>query len=181
MSLVTPMFRGNFPEVGPLMPVSLTGPNPTLADSNVIFEALMQRTMVFERLLFSKVGSGRITAVIYIGDQVMNLEPFDAELLGSPNSFGVRLSLPLAEAGVKVRMQLQWHPFPWTAQMSPKEFARRKRTKDWTLAWEGHRLTIKPKQAKRRGIVADRLPELTIPDWHDSVQIYCTFLGRVIL
>jgi len=180
MSLVTPMFRKPFPDVGPMMPVALSGPNPTLAAPSVIFEAQMQRAMLFQRLVFSKVGSGRITAVIYIGADIMNLEPFDAELLGSPNTFGVRLRFPLAEPGVKVQMQLHWYPGPWTAQMSPQEFARRKRTKDWTLAWEGHRLTIKPKQAKRRRIVAGRLPDLTIPNWHDSVKIHCMLLGRVI-
>ena len=163
-----------------MMPVPLVGPNPTVKAPTVYLEAQMTRPMEFSRILFSKVGSGRLSGMLYIGHRLLSREAFDPELFGSPNGFGMQLNLPRADPGVIVRLHLMWIPGPWTCQMSPTEFARRKRSGNWRVSWEGNVLTIKPAQAKRRLVTAGRLAALSIPDWHDSVQINCALLGYIL-
>jgi hypothetical protein len=163
----------------PLMPLSLVGTNPTVTAPTVMFEGMPQRDFQVERMLFSKVGRGRLSAVLYVGQSIESLEPFDPETF-SVGGFASRLKLPMISAGMKIRLQLTWHPAAWTCRMTAEEFARRKRDNDWVVNWCHHHLTIKPKMATRRNVGAVKMPPLLIPDFEDHVKVMVTLLGRLV-
>jgi hypothetical protein len=162
-----------------IMPLPLTGFNPTLLFRTQSFQARPIRDCLIHRFLFSKVGTGRITAMLFLNDELQTPEPFDADLIGSPQLLGVRLKFPVVRAGSVIRAELTWHPAPWLCRMSLKEYERRKRLGNWAVSWLGHRLRIEGDKAKRRRVVDRREPKLSIPDFHQGVLISACFLVRI--
>jgi hypothetical protein len=162
-----------------MIPLPLTGPNPTLTCRTVTWVARTTKTCTIERLLFAKQGNGRITAKIWVESNLQTPEPFDAEMIGSPSAFGTRLYFPTIDAGITLRAELTWHPGAWLCRMSAKEYQRRKRTDNWAISWFGQRLRIEADKAKKHRVTNRREPKLSIPDFHQVAIVSCSLLVSV--
>ena len=95
----------------PLPMTGSTGSNTfTAALQSITFEGQIQKPFRGERLLVSttRVGAsatGRLIAQLFVGTDLQQLDVpgFDAEQVGTPNAFGVRLTMKPAQPGVKMR------------------------------------------------------------------------------
>jgi hypothetical protein len=93
----------------PLQPLALGGIyNSSL--SIITFQGQLQKPFRGERLLVSTVRTGatavgRLLTQFFIGTDLMqaDIQGWDAELIGNPNSFGTRLTMKAAEPGVLIR------------------------------------------------------------------------------
>lgn len=93
----------------PLQPLANSGTfNSTL--SVITFQGQLQKPFRGERLLTSTVRTGtsavgRLLTQFFIGTDLMqaDIQGWDAELIGNPNSFGTRLTMKAAEPGVLIR------------------------------------------------------------------------------
>jgi len=97
-----------------LLPLPLSG-NPGATFSSTVnaitFEGQIQKPFKGERILVSTVRTGatavgRLIAQLFVGTDLNQLDVpgFDAEQLGDPNAFGVRLSMKPAQPGVFLRL-----------------------------------------------------------------------------
>jgi hypothetical protein len=82
----------------------------TASLSQITFQGQLQKPFRGERLLVSTVRTGttavgRLLCVLYVGTDLQQAEiaGWDAELVGSAQSFGTRLTLMAAEPGVLIR------------------------------------------------------------------------------
>ena len=97
-----------------MLPLPLIGqPSNTfaLATQNITFSGTLQKPFRGERLLVSTVRTGAsatgiILASLFVGTDLQQLDvtQFDAEQVGAPNAFGVRLSMSPAQPGVLIRL-----------------------------------------------------------------------------
>lgn len=78
--------------------------------STITFQGQLQKPFRGERLLVSTVRTGttaigRLLTQFFIGTDLMqaDIQGWDAELIGNPNSFGTRLTMKAAEPGVLIR------------------------------------------------------------------------------
>lgn len=78
--------------------------------SIITFQGQLQKPFRGERLLVSTVRTGttavgRLLTQFFIGTDLMqaDIQGWDAELIGNPNSFGTRLTMKAAEPGVLIR------------------------------------------------------------------------------
>jgi hypothetical protein len=98
-----------------LLPLPLTGTggvntfSATLA--NITFEGQLQKPFRGERLLVSVVRTGasavgRLISQLFVGTDLQQLDVpgFDAEQVGDPQAFGVRLTMKPAQPGVFLRL-----------------------------------------------------------------------------
>jgi len=103
--------------IGPdqgLLPLPLTGNNGNLFDAttaNITFEGQLQKPFRGERLLVSVVrtrasAGGPTIAQLFVGTDLQQLDVtgFDAEQVGDPGAFGVRLTMKPAQPGVFIRL-----------------------------------------------------------------------------
>ena len=96
----------------PLPMTGSTGSNTFAAALQTItFEGQIQKPFRGERLLVSttRVGAsatGRLIAQLFVGTDLQQLDVpgFDAEQVGTPNAFGVRLTMKPSQPGVKIRL-----------------------------------------------------------------------------
>lgn len=176
----------------PLMPLPLIGPSPNFRNRTSTYVGMPQHVFKPERLLVSKVGNGRFTAQLFIGNELhMGAEStdFDPELIGHPQSFGALLNIRAIEPGTQLRLVVTWHPPPYSCVMSIEEFERRSNENDWTstvyVDGEQYRLTIDHRKvglqmvdvATYRKLQRQRLTR----DFTPYVQFNAMFLGRCIL
>lgn len=120
ISVVKPKFRMSqvapgviAPDQG-LLPLPLTGRPSNLFDLNtatITFEGQIQKPFRGERLLVSAVRTGttavgRLISQLFVGTDLQQLDVpgFDAEQVGDPNAFGVRLTMKPAQPGVFIRL-----------------------------------------------------------------------------
>jgi hypothetical protein len=98
-----------------MLPLPLTGSTGsntfTAALQTVTFEGQIQKPFRGERLLVSTVrvgasATGRLISQLFVGTDLQQLDVpgFDAEQVGTPNAFGVRLTMKPAQPGVKIRL-----------------------------------------------------------------------------
>lgn len=97
-----------------LLPLPLSGvPSNTfdLNTSSITFQGQIQKPFRGERLLVSTVrtgtsATGRLIAQLFVGTDLNQLDVpgFDAEQVGDPNAFGVRLAMKPAQPGVFLRL-----------------------------------------------------------------------------
>jgi len=97
-----------------LLPLPLQGTNGnqfTSAINQITFEGQIQKPFRGERLLVSTVRTGatavgRLIAQLFVGTDLNQLDVggFDAEQVGDPNAFGVRLAMKPAQPGVFLRL-----------------------------------------------------------------------------
>ena len=102
------------PDQGMLpLPLSGTGGSNTfaLATQAITFEGQIQKPFRGERLLVSTVRTGtsavgRLISQLFVGTDLQQLDVpgFDAEQVGTPNAFGVRLTMKPAQPGVFIRL-----------------------------------------------------------------------------
>jgi len=97
-----------------MLPLPLTAPNNNtfnLANPTLTFEGQIQKPFRGERLLVSTVRTGatavgRLISQLFVGTDLQQLDVpgFDAEQVGDPNAFGVRLTMKPAQPGVFIRL-----------------------------------------------------------------------------
>jgi hypothetical protein len=97
-----------------LLPLPLSGqPSNTFTSSvaNITFEGQLQKPFRGERLLVSvtRTGAsavGRLISQLFVGTDLQQLDVpgFDAEQVGDPQAFGVRLTMKPAQPGVFIRL-----------------------------------------------------------------------------
>jgi hypothetical protein len=97
-----------------LLPLPLSADNSGTFDAthlNLTFEGQIQKPFRGERLLVETVRTGtsaigRIIAQLFVGTDLQQLDVpgFDAEAVGNPNAFGVRLTMKPAQPGVFIRL-----------------------------------------------------------------------------
>lgn len=98
-----------------LLPLPLTGPGGVLtfnaATPSISFEGQIQKPFRGERLLVSTVRTGtsavgRLISQLFVGTDLQQLDVpgFDAEQVGTPTAFGVRLTMKPAQPGVFIRL-----------------------------------------------------------------------------
>lgn len=97
-----------------LLPLPLTGqPSNTFTSvlNNITFEGQIQKPFRGERLLVSVVRTGttavgRLISQLFVGTDLQQLDVpgFDAEQVGDPAAFGVRLTMKPAQPGVFIRL-----------------------------------------------------------------------------
>ena len=83
----------------------------TAAINQITFQGQLQKPFRGERLLVSTVRTGasavgRLSSLLWVGTDLQQIEinGFDAEQVGSPAAFGVRLAMKPAQPGVFIRM-----------------------------------------------------------------------------
>lgn len=100
-----------------LLPLALTGPggNTTFSATvnSIIFQGSLQKPFRGERVLVTTTrtgtsSTGRLLTLPFVGTdlQLADVTPIDIEQLGSPQSFGTRLTMHAAEPGVLFRMSI---------------------------------------------------------------------------
>lgn len=98
-----------------LLPLPLTGTGGVntfgAALANITFEGQLQKPFRGERLLVSVVRTGasavgRLISQLFVGTDLQQLDVpgFDAEQVGDPQAFGVRLTMKPAQPGVFIRL-----------------------------------------------------------------------------
>ncbi len=97
-----------------MLPLPLAGTPSSTFDVNInaiTFEGQIQKPFRGERLLVSTVRTGttavgRLIAQLFVGTDLNQLDVpgFDAEQIGDPNAFGVRLAMKPAQPGVFIRL-----------------------------------------------------------------------------
>lgn len=98
-----------------LLPLPLTGSTGvstfSAALNTITFEGQLQKPFRGERLLVSVVRTGasavgRLISQLFVGTDLQQLEVqgFDAEQVGDPAAFGVRLTMKPAQPGVFIRL-----------------------------------------------------------------------------
>lgn len=98
-----------------LLPLPLSGSGGTntftAAISSITFEGQLQKPFRGERLLVSVVRTGassvgRLISQLFVGTDLQQLDVpgFDAEQVGDPQAFGVRLTMKPATPGVFIRL-----------------------------------------------------------------------------
>lgn len=97
-----------------MLPLPLSAANNNtynLANQALTFEGQVQKPFRGERLLVSTVRTGtsavgRIIAQLFVGTDLQQLDVagFDAEQVGDPNAFGVRLTMKPCQPGVFIRL-----------------------------------------------------------------------------
>jgi hypothetical protein len=98
-----------------LLPLTLTGVGGvntfTAAIPSITFEGQLQKPFRGERLLVSTVRTGasavgRLISQLFVGTDLQQLDiaGFDAEQVGNPAAFGVRLTMKPAQPGVFIRL-----------------------------------------------------------------------------
>lgn len=97
-----------------MLPLPLAGqPSSTfsLNQQTITFEGQIQKPFRGERLLVSVVrtgtsATGRLLSQLFVGTDLQQLDvpQFDAEQVGSPQAFGVRLTMKPAQPGVFIRL-----------------------------------------------------------------------------
>lgn len=98
-----------------LLPLTLTGVGGvntfTAAIPAITFEGQLQKPFRGERLLVSTVRTGasavgRLISQLFVGTDLQQLDiaGFDAEQVGNPAAFGVRLTMKPAQPGVFIRL-----------------------------------------------------------------------------
>lgn len=98
-----------------LLPLPLTGSNGSntfaAAVPSITFEGQLQKPFRGERLLVSVVRTGasavgRLISQLFVGTDLQQLDVagFDAEQVGDPAAFGVRLTMKPAQPGVFIRL-----------------------------------------------------------------------------
>jgi hypothetical protein len=97
-----------------LLPLPLTGNSGNTFDAttaNITFEGQLQKPFRGERLLVSVVRTGasavgRLISQLFVGTDLQQLDVtgFDAEQVGDPGAFGVRLTMKPAQPGVFIRL-----------------------------------------------------------------------------
>lgn len=97
-----------------MLPLPLQGAttNTFSAGTNTItFQGQLQKPFRGERLLVSTVRTGvtavgRLISQLFVGTDLQQLDVpgFDAEQVGAPNAFGVRLTMKPAQPGVFIRL-----------------------------------------------------------------------------
>jgi hypothetical protein len=97
-----------------LLPLPLTGRPADTFDLNtptITFEGQVQKPFRGERLLVSTVRTGatavgRLISQLFVGTDLQQLDVpgFDAEQVGDPNAFGVRLTMKPVQPGVFIRL-----------------------------------------------------------------------------
>lgn len=83
----------------------------TAAINQITFQGQLQKPFRGERLLVSTVRTGasavgRLSSLLWVGTdlQQIDINGFDAEQVGSPAAFGVRLTMKPAQPGVFIRL-----------------------------------------------------------------------------
>lgn len=100
-----------------LLPLPLTGITGNVFDtslgtaSTITFQGQIQKPFRGERLLVSTVRTGatavgRLLSQLFVGTDLQQLDigGFDAEQVGTPTAFGVRLTMKPAQPGVFIRL-----------------------------------------------------------------------------
>jgi hypothetical protein len=98
-----------------LLPLPLSGAGGTntfaLATQEITFQGQLQKPFRGERLLVSVVrtgasATGRLLGQLFVGTDLQQLDVggFDIEQVGTPNAFGVRLTMKPAQPGVFIRL-----------------------------------------------------------------------------
>ena len=97
-----------------LLPLPLAGTPSNTFDATtptITFEGQIQKPFRGERLLVSTVRTGvsavgRLISQLFVGTDLNQLDVpgFDAEQVGDPNAFGVRLAMKPAQPGVFIRL-----------------------------------------------------------------------------
>lgn len=117
VQVVRPGWRGGqlapgviAPDQG-LLPLPMGNVTFTLATQTFTFQGQLQKPFRGERLLVSTVRTGasavgRLMGQIFVGSDLAALDvpPIDLEQIGSPNAFGVRLTMKPAQPGVFIRI-----------------------------------------------------------------------------
>lgn len=91
--------------------VGTVGNQFTSVINQITFQGQLQKPFRGERLLVSTVRTGatavgRLGSLLWVGTDLQQIEinGFDAEQVGAPNAFGVRLSIKPAQPGVFIRL-----------------------------------------------------------------------------
>lgn len=94
-----------------LLPLPMGSVTFALATQVFTFQGQLQKPFRGERLLVSTVrtgasSTGRLLGQIFVGTDLAALDvpPFDLEQVGSPQAFGVRLTMKPAQPGVFIRI-----------------------------------------------------------------------------
>lgn len=98
-----------------LLPLTLTGSTGsntfTATLTQITFQGVLQKPFRGERLLVSTVrtgatATGRLIGQLFVGTdlQQVDVAGFDIEQVGSPQAFGVRLTMKPAQPGVWIRL-----------------------------------------------------------------------------
>lgn len=97
-----------------LLPLPLSAPNGNTFDAThaaLTFEGQIQKPFRGERLLVDVVRTGasavgRLISQLFVGTDLQQLDVagFDAESVGNPTAFGVRLTMKPAQPGVFIRL-----------------------------------------------------------------------------
>lgn len=97
-----------------MLPLPLGGTTTntfTAAIPSITFQGQLQKPFRGERLLVSTVrtgttATGRLISQLFVGTDLQQLDVpgFDAEQVGDPNAFGVRLTMSPAQPGVFIRL-----------------------------------------------------------------------------
>lgn len=98
-----------------LLPLPLTGSGGTNTFTatlqTITFQGVLQKPFRGERLLVSTVrtgtsSTGRLIGQLFVGTdlQQVDVQGFDIEQVGSPQAFGVRLTMKPAQPGVWIRL-----------------------------------------------------------------------------
>jgi len=98
-----------------MLPLPLTGTGGTntftAAVTTITFQGQLQKPFRGERLLVSTIRTGtsavgRMISQLFVGTDLQQLDVpgFDAEQVGLPNAFGVRLTMKPAQPGVFIRL-----------------------------------------------------------------------------
>jgi hypothetical protein len=97
-----------------LLPLPLSAPNSSTFDAThqtLTFEGQIQKPFRGERLLVETVRTGvtaigRLISQLFVGTDLQQLDVpgFDAEAVGNPTAFGVRLTMKPAQPGVFIRL-----------------------------------------------------------------------------
>lgn len=97
-----------------MLPLPLAGQPSSTFDLNtntITFQGQLQKPFRGERLLVSTVrtgttATGRLLSQLFVGTDLQQLDvpQFDAEQVGDPNAFGVRLAMKPAQPGVFIRL-----------------------------------------------------------------------------
>lgn len=98
-----------------MLPLPMNGAGGTntfvLAGQTITFQGQLQKPFRGERLLVSTVrtgasATGRLIGQLFVGTDLQQLDVggFDIEQVGTPNAFGVRLTMKPAQPGVFIRI-----------------------------------------------------------------------------
>jgi hypothetical protein len=97
-----------------MLPLTLSGVGGNVfaaATPTITFQGQLQKPFRGERLLVSTVRTGvsavgRLISQLFVGTDLQQLDVpgFDAEQVGTPNAFGVRLTMKPAQPGVFIRL-----------------------------------------------------------------------------